>query len=322
MESIQNKKSRLLDIFYRCMKGENISVKVLADEYRISTKSISRDINEIKMFLSDNRDLVGNTELNYDSSTRTYYLEFDNILLSKELITIFKMMIGSRGLSKEELQKIIKKLQSFTSHHDKLMLNELISKELYHYKEVKHDCDSVIDNIWKLTHCIHDKKEITVTYYKADRSLVERKILPMALTFSEYYFYLIAYHSEEDDYKPLYYRVDRIVNIVEHRKHFEIRKEHDFDEGDLRSKIQFMFFGEYQKIKFSYNGPSVQAILDKIQTAKIIDENGKEKIIEAEVYGNGIMMFLLSQGSTIKVLEPESFKKRMKMEIERMMNNY
>lgn len=41
--------------------------------------------------------------------------------------------------------------------------------------------------------------------------------------------------------------MDRIANIVEHRKHFEIDKEHDFDEGELRQKIQFMFPGEYRK---------------------------------------------------------------------------
>lgn len=45
--SIQ-KKNRVLDIFYRAMKGENISVGKIANEYEVSTKSISRDINEIK----------------------------------------------------------------------------------------------------------------------------------------------------------------------------------------------------------------------------------------------------------------------------------
>ena len=41
------KKTRMLEIFYRAMKGENISVKNLADEYGVSAKSISRDLGEI-----------------------------------------------------------------------------------------------------------------------------------------------------------------------------------------------------------------------------------------------------------------------------------
>ena len=49
MGSIGNKKSRMLEIFFRAMKGENISVKNLAGEYGVSSKSISRDIGEIKV---------------------------------------------------------------------------------------------------------------------------------------------------------------------------------------------------------------------------------------------------------------------------------
>lgn len=44
------KKNRGLDIFYRAMKGENLYVSKIADEYKVSAKSISRDINEIKFF--------------------------------------------------------------------------------------------------------------------------------------------------------------------------------------------------------------------------------------------------------------------------------
>lgn len=121
---------------------------------------------------------------------------------------------------------------------------------------------------------------------------------------------------------PLYYRIDRIAGIVEHRKHFVLDKEHDFDEGELREKIQFMFSGKYRKIKFSYTGSSVQAILDKIPTAKIIEKKGDTKIIEAETYGIGINMFLLSQGSRVTALEPPEFVEEMKEEIKKMQAQY
>jgi predicted DNA-binding transcriptional regulator YafY len=116
--------------------------------------------------------------------------------------------------------------------------------------------------------------------------------------------------------------VDRIANIVEHRKHFEIDKEHDFDEGELRQKIQFMFPGEYRKIRFEYTGVSVQAILDKIPTAKVIDKVGDSKIIEAETFGTGVNMFLLSQGTRIKALYPPDFVTEMKNEIGSMYKMY
>lgn len=322
MGSTGTKKNRMLEIFFRAMKGENISVKSMADEYGVSCKSISRDLGQIKNFLCENRELTGNTELKYAANSKTYYLEFDNFLLSKELISIIKMMIGCRAFSKMEILEIISKLKNFTSFHDRSMLEKIIMKEMYHYNEVKHDCESVIDTLWQLTRCIYEKIEITVSYYKMNRQMVERRLIPAAITFSDYYFYLIAYRCDEDDWKPLYYRVDRIVNVVEHRKHFEMDREHDFDEGELRSKIQFMLPGEYRKIRFAYTGNSVQAILDKIPTAKIVDKIEGGAVIEAEVFGAGVNMFLLSQGKTVKALYPESFVNEMKEEIEKMFSLY
>lgn len=61
MSSTATKENRMLEIFFRAMKVENISVKSLAQEYGVSNKSILRDISEIKNFLYENRELVGNT---------------------------------------------------------------------------------------------------------------------------------------------------------------------------------------------------------------------------------------------------------------------
>lgn len=77
MGSTGTKKNRMLEIFFRAMKGENISVKSMADEYGVSCKSISRDLGEIKNFLCENRELTGNTELKYAANSKTYYLEFE-----------------------------------------------------------------------------------------------------------------------------------------------------------------------------------------------------------------------------------------------------
>lgn len=322
MSSTGTKKNRMLEIFFRAMKGENISVKHLAEEYGVSGKSISRDLGEIKNFLCENRELVGNTELKYTSNSKTYHLEFDSFLLSKELLAIIKMMIGCRAFRKMEILDIIAKLKNFTSFNDRNILEKIIMKEMYHYNEVNHDCKSVIDNLWQLTCCIHKHIEITVTYYKTSRDMVERRLMPVAVMFSEYYFYLIAYRCDEDDWKPLYYRVDRIVNVVEHRKHFVLNKEHDFDEGELRSKIQFMFPGEYRKIRFEYTGASVQAILDKIPTARVINKNGNTAVIEAETFGTGVNMFLLSQGNRVKAIYPPEFVEEIKDEVESMCRLY
>lgn len=316
------KKSRILDIFYRAIRGEKIKVATLAGEYEVSEKSISRDLAEIKNFLADSPEQFAGVEFVYDYAEKAYRLEFDHFLLSKELFSVVKMLIGCRGFSKEELLELVEKLRQFTTADDRLLLNQLIQNELYHYQEVRHDCVSVIDNLWKLTGCINEQKEITIRYFKQNRQQVERRVQPVAVMFSEYYFYLIAFRTDLEEKLPLYFRVDRIVQIVEHRTKFVKENWHRFNEGELRKQIQFMQPGELRKIRFEFSGPSVQAILDKIPTAKVVGKNGKAHVIEAETYGKGINMFLLSQGHHVKAIAPESFVEEMRTEIEKMRENY
>lgn len=57
-------------------------------------------------------------------------------------------------------------------------------------------------------------------------------------------------------------------------------------------------------------------------TARITGKDKEGCLIEAEVYGNGIIMWLLSQGAQIEVMEPESLRKKMKDTIKKMAEKY
>ncbi|MBQ3567021.1 MAG: WYL domain-containing protein [Oscillospiraceae bacterium] len=321
MENTKN--DRMLEIFMRSLRGEAISVKTLANEYDVSTKSISRDISNIQNFLAEHRELMQNAELTYSHKDKTYRLSNDEFLKNKELFALVKILLGSRALSKDEVLTLIYKLKKFTTVNDREKLDNLIRKEIYHYHEVKSDCKSVIENLWKLIQAIENKQLLTITYYKMNREEVKRKIKPTSIMFSEYYFYLIAYMADDEKYKPKYFRIDRISAITEHREQFLLDKKHDFDEGDLREKNQFMFPGENIKIRFEFSGLSLQAILDRLPTAKIVEKNRNISIVEAEInYGRGIIMYLLSQGSWVKVLSPACLIDDMREEIEKMRNLY
>lgn len=62
-----SKQDRVLEIFFRGLRGEDLSVQKLADEYGVSTKSITRSINDLIAFL-----VQGNTE-------KPYYFRVDRI---------------------------------------------------------------------------------------------------------------------------------------------------------------------------------------------------------------------------------------------------
>ena len=234
-----------------------------------------------------------------------------------------KVLLGSRCFYKDEILTLISKLKKFTTVEDRESFENLIQREVYHYHEVKADCRSVIDNLWRIVQAIEEKRLLTITYYKMDRSEVRRQIKPAALMFSEYYFYLIAYEAEDTAMQPKFFRLDRITAITENRGYFVLDVKHDFDEGDLRERNQFMFPGEPIKVRFSFTGLSVQAVLDRLPTAKIIEKDGNTHIIEAEVNnGRGLMMYLLSQGAWVKVLSPDSFAAEMREEIRKLSELY
>lgn len=212
------KQHRILEIFFRCLRGEDISVQRLADEYSVSTKSISRNIADLKAFLADNRQLVGNTELEYSHRDKCYHLFMEEFLSSKELFALVEVMIGARAFSRDDLLLLVDKLKRFTTGEDKLKINKLIRKELYHYPEVKHDCESVLDRMWQIINCITEKREISVEYYRMDRKWVTHRLRPASVMFTDYYFYLIAFVTEGKVDKPYYFRLDRIKDITEHRK--------------------------------------------------------------------------------------------------------
>ena len=227
------------------------------------------------------------------------------------------------GTVKEEILTLIVKMKKFTTAEDRKSLENLIRKEVYHYHEVRSDCNSVIDRLWSIVQAIEQKHILTITYFKMDRTEIRRRIKPAAVMFSEYYFYLIAYEADDETYQAKHFRIDRITALSASREKFQLDEAHSFDEGDLRERNQFMFPGKPITVRFSFSGLSVQAVLDRLPTARIIEKNGDKFILEAEVNdGRGLMMYLLSQGAWVKVLSPNDFADEMKAEIEKMHRLY
>ena len=54
----------------------------------------------------------------------------------------------------------------------------------------------------------------------------------------------------------------------------------------------------------------------------MIEEYENESIIEAEVYGKGVVMWLLSQADKVEILKPDSLREEMKKVISDMLKLY
>ena len=64
-----------------------------------------------------------------------------------------------------------------------------------------------------------------------------------------------------------------------------------------------MYGGKLKKVKFRYTGTDIEAILDRLPTAKILNEEDGAYIVTEEVFGFGIDMWLRSQRSYVELLQ-------------------
>jgi hypothetical protein len=55
-------------------------------------------------------------------------------------------------------------------------------------------------------------------------------------------------------------------------------------------------------VRFKCRRESLEAVLDRLPTAKVLEESGDAYLIEAEAYGTGIDMWLRSQGDGVDLV--------------------
>ena len=279
-------------------------------EYQVSERSIHRDISDLRNFLISTNN---SAEIIYDDKSNSYVLvnEDNQKLNNSEILAVCKILLDSRAFLKDEMITIINKLmRQCIPIENYTKVSKLVENEKFHYMELCHK-KSFINNIWEIGEAVQNQLKIEVEYKRMDKKVVKRVIQPVGIMFSEYYFYLLGhidnidkekYFANKDDIFPTIYRFDRIESYKILDEHFPVIYKNRFEEGEFRKRVQFMTGGRLKKITFKYTGTSLEAVLDKIPTAQILEQNDKYSVISAEVFGNGIDRWILSQGKDIELL--------------------
>jgi predicted DNA-binding transcriptional regulator YafY len=311
--------ARILGIYTRLINGYLINKPEEAGRYGVNERTIQRDIDEIRNHLeSEAEDSGFVNSVIYDRVKKGYRLEqiYRMKLSNSEVLAVCKILLDSRAFTKEEMAAILDRLVSccVPKANQKLVM-DLIQNEEYHYVEPRHG-KVFIDDMWTIGQAIRECHYIEIDYRRTkDQSVVKRKVKPVAIMFSEYYFYLTAFIDDEEvrkefdvinDSFPTIYRIDRIEKLKVLEDRFHIPYSSRFEEGEFRKRVQFMYGGKLQKVKFKYSGNDVNAILDRLPTAKILNEENGVYTISAEVFGKGIDMWLRSQGDAVFDVERQN----------------
>lgn len=313
--------SRILTIFCRLLQRQRLRKSYLAEEYHTTLRSIERDLRLIRLVLAE---LHENVELLFDAEDKTFYLSGTTLdrLSAMNLMTLLKVLLGSRSLRRDEMMELVDTVRSLpTSPHTK-ELYRAIEAELASYTGPTHD-QSILKMQWDLSHCITERKIIRLCYQKNGGDIVERDVCPVHIVFSEFYFYLVAYIEGEDHSYPAYYRLDRIRSFRVRKKKYAPSLSEAFSVRELCRSAPFMYAGEKpEKIRLRCLRPALEAVLDRLPAYEIVEENGEEAVIEANVFGEGLMRWLAMQGDRVEVLAPASLREKLVAYLESALRVY
>lgn len=297
-----NKGFRLLNLYERLNKGEVVNKDMLAKDFGVSLKTIQRDIDDLRAYLMETHFTEMEVSIKYDKAKNGYYLVRleREWLTNEEVLALTKILLESRAFRKDELSRLIDKLIMQTAANDRKTVEEIIRNEYQSYVPLQHN-KPLLSPIWQLSKIIHTQKVISFLYTRQDGKTSFKTVKPVAIMFSEFYFYMISYMADNSKDYPIVFRIDRMRDIKETGERFTIPYKDRFNDGEFRKRVQFMYSGELKTVTFEYSGV-LEAILDRLPTSRILKEENGVYTIRAEAYGDGIYMWLRSQGDKAKIL--------------------
>ena len=314
------KVNRILTIYLKLSSRELVKKKELAKLFSVSEKTIQRDLEDIRFYFYNNSDTHGDQEIIYNYSKKGYHLKGTLEQITKEdILAISKILLESRAFCNEELNHLLNVILKQADSEQRKCIKHIIGNEMINYVPLKHN-SMLLSRLWELSEMIRNNEIVNIIYKRADDKVIEKNIKPVGIIFSEYYFYLICYINNLDS--PTIFRVDRISTYKVIGERFYIPYSERFEDGEFRKRVQFMYTGKLINIRFEFYDNNIESVLDRLPTATIVKKFDNKYTVEAEVYGKGIVMWILSQGSKIKVLEPQEIITELSDEIGKLSNMY
>ena len=222
----KGKIDRVLGIYTKLMDGDLIHKAQEASYYNVNERSIERDIEDIRKFLENSSAGVGYiNSVIYDRKRNGYCLEqiYKMKLSNSEVLALCKILLDSRAFTKGEMTDMLDRLISCcVPEKNQREIRDLIKNEEFHYVELQYKT-VFINTMWEIGQAIRENCYIEMAYMRTkDKKTVKRKVQPVAILFSEYYFYMTAL-IEDDEVKkdfdvindsfPTIYRIDRIKEL-------------------------------------------------------------------------------------------------------------
>ena len=317
----REKINRMLMLYSTLMKGQIIYKNSFSMEYGISERSFDRDINHVRVFLSES---FSGYELIYDRKQKGYRIKNLNVsknLSPMEIILLATILKETRCLREDEFDGLLFNIIETAEQRKKEQLRLMAKKIRTSYHPVHHD-KALLKLFWDLQQCIYERNIIVLKYEKRNGEYVERRVCPLGIEFSEYYFYLIGMRTEKQYEYPAFFRLDRIESFQVTICRYEEDVLEKYKKFDLKQHLKYMQAGTLLTVTVWCENRAKENLLDVFEDCQIIKEEERGSLIAVKVFKEGFIQWVLGQGSGVIVLGPEEVKEEVRFSLENTIDRY
>lgn len=292
-----------------CLEKENISAE---------RKSIYSDMEVLR-------------ECGYDillasGKNGGYYLATREFELA-ELKVLVDAVCASRFITEKKSRELIRKISNLAGKYDASRLK----REIFVVNRVKSENESILYNVDEIHHAIASNHQIMFQYLEYTAGMKENfrkggalyEVSPIALTWNEEKYYLIAFDSSASKMK--HYRVDRMKNIfLSEKKRDTDAYEADFDLASYCNKTFGMFSGDEELVTLSFPNSLSGVVLDRFGKDISIRAEGEERFcvsVRVQVSGQ-FFGWVTGLGPEVKILSPQRIASEYLCFLKQVMKQY
>lgn len=291
------------------------------DEYNVSIgiKAIRDDLKELedsKLF-----DVTVNQE---KDGVEKYYSHQNRLFEIYELRLLIDAVSAAKFISNGETENLIKKIEKLTSDHqakqleNRILISESVKSEDKKIKYTIHELHTAISNS-KIIEFKYGKYDLNKKF-QFNRNGEIYRVKPYALIWNNDYYYLIGEYLPKAEIR--HYRVDRMREVGFCQEIFI--RDPGFNITKYTEMLFHMYSGEESMIEIEFDAHLINVVIDRFGRDVAIRPMGENafRISTQAIISDGLVRWLLTWGSDVRVLTPSSLVARMIEESEKLYKKY
>ncbi len=297
----------LYEIFMKYTDEENqltiaeIIEKLAEKGISAERKTVYSDIQLLKDF---GLDIIMNNSKQY-----TYCLASREFQLP-ELKLLADAVASARFLTAKKSNELLNKIESLASIYE----GKQIKRQVYVADRVKSMNESIYVNVDTIHRAIQEGKQISFKYF--DYNLNKKKhyrdglrvVSPMALTWNDGRYYLVAFYPKRPD-SYTNFRLDRMegVEVLEDKAAKSLS---DFSLSEYMNSTFSMFSGELKDVRLRFHNSLINVVIDRFGKSVTLFPDGDEhfrvsvKVRDTETFYGWLFQF----GKKASIQSPSDMK--------------